>query len=101
VFSLNPAKLAQNGQIVRDRQAGASEGGEGSQRLSLVGVSITDQGLEHLEKLRLTSLWIGDNPQVTDAGVAKLGRAMPKCKIHRERHCKAPSRGKRQDPSPG
>ncbi len=46
------------------------------------GNSPVDSGLEHLEKL--TSLeWLHLNDtQVTDAGIEKLQRALPKCRIY-------------------
>lgn len=52
--------------------------------LSLDGTRITDAGLPHLAGLTtLQMLWIGDNPQITDAGVNRLQQALPNCTIIR------------------
>jgi hypothetical protein len=53
-------------------------------RLYLDGTAITDAGLRHLERLgRLTVLDLGRCPNITDEGVARLQKALPKCTICR------------------
>ena len=52
--------------------------------LSLSFTSITDAGLEHLRGLtKLTDLYLSDNTQITNAGVANLQKALPHCRIDR------------------
>jgi hypothetical protein len=52
--------------------------------LSLQSDDITDAGLRHLEALkRLEVLLLAGCPKVTDAGVARLKKALPRCDIHR------------------
>ena len=52
--------------------------------LDLVETKITDAGLKELAKLQqLTSLDLRYCKQITDAGVAELKKALPKCKIER------------------
>jgi hypothetical protein len=51
--------------------------------LNLEGTHVTDAGLMHLAALRnLQGILLGGT-QVTEAGVEKLQRALPKCTIHR------------------
>jgi hypothetical protein len=52
--------------------------------LSLEGDDITDAGLRHLEALNtLEVVLLARCPKVTDAGVARLKKALPRCEIHR------------------
>ena len=52
--------------------------------LYLCSESITDVGLRHLEGMRgLTRLELNKCPHVTDEGIARLKKALPKCKIYR------------------
>ena len=52
--------------------------------LSLESDDITDAGLGHLEALKpLEVLLLASRPKVTDAGVARLKKALPRCDIHR------------------
>lgn len=52
--------------------------------LSLEGSDITDLGLIHLESMsKLNHLNLHDCPDITDAGVARLQKALPQCKIER------------------
>ncbi len=52
------------------------------QNLYLDGNAITDAGLRHLERLSgLTCLHLFRCPNVTDAGVARLEKALPNCAI--------------------
>jgi hypothetical protein len=46
--------------------------------------TIQDAGLRHLEALKpLEVLLLAGFPKVTDAGVARLKKALPRCDIHR------------------
>jgi hypothetical protein len=50
--------------------------------LTLQSTSVTDAGLRHLEGMRgLVCLDLRACPKVTDAGVARLQKALPKCEI--------------------
>ena len=50
--------------------------------LFLLETGITDAGLRRLERLsQLESLNLQDCPNVTDEGVARLQKALPKCEI--------------------
>jgi hypothetical protein len=52
--------------------------------LGLTGTAITDKGLHHLESLsNLRNLFLFNCPAVTEEGIARLQRALPKCKIER------------------
>jgi hypothetical protein len=52
--------------------------------LTLHSASITDVGLRHLEGMRgMFTLQVGGCPKITDAGVARLQRALPNCTIYR------------------
>jgi hypothetical protein len=52
--------------------------------LSLESDDITDAGLRHLEALNtLEVLLLARCTKVTDAGVARLKKALPRCDIHR------------------
>jgi hypothetical protein len=52
--------------------------------LILSRTRITDAGLRHLERMdRLHVLLLRDCPNVTDAGVARLKKALPGCRIVR------------------
>jgi hypothetical protein len=58
---------------------------EGSQqrlRLYLERTQVTDEGLEHLQGLDLMDIYLAGT-KVTDAGAAKLERALPTCGINR------------------
>ncbi len=56
----------------------------GLKLLSLAETAITDQGLRHLESMsQLRFLELDGCPQITDAGVARLQKALPMCKIDR------------------
>jgi hypothetical protein len=53
-------------------------------QLHLDRTAISDDGLRHLEKLgELKILGLTNCPNVTDAGVARLQKALPNCKIQR------------------
>jgi hypothetical protein len=50
--------------------------------LSLMFTHVTDAGLEHLKGMvQLQFLDLRANDRITDDGVEKLKRALPKCKI--------------------
>ena len=52
--------------------------------LALSRTKITDAGLKEVAKLQqLKILWLQD-PQITDAGVTELKKALPKCEIFRD-----------------
>jgi hypothetical protein len=52
--------------------------------LGLSGTGITDNGLRRLESLpNLKHLYLEDCPYITDEGVARLQKALPKCEIYR------------------
>jgi hypothetical protein len=52
--------------------------------LWLSGTSVTDEGLRHIERLsKLKLVDLSNCPGVTDAGVARLQKALPKCRIRR------------------
>jgi hypothetical protein len=52
--------------------------------LDLESTEVTDAGLRHLETLsRLEHLDVSMCPNITNAGVARLQKALPKCKILR------------------
>jgi internalin A len=54
------------------------------EELWLDGTAVTDAGLRHLERLnKLEFLYLNNCPGVTDEGVARLQKALPKCKINR------------------
>jgi hypothetical protein len=51
--------------------------------LDLARTGITDVGLRRLERLsKLSYLDLHNCPNITDAGVARLQKALPKCKIY-------------------
>ncbi len=57
---------------------------KGLEILSLQRTSITDAGLTHLMGMTgLRSLDLSVNSKVTDAGIARLQKALPNCRIHR------------------
>jgi hypothetical protein len=52
--------------------------------LDLTGTNVTDKGLRHLEHMsNLQILALTDCPNITDAGVSRLRKALPNCKILR------------------
>ena len=52
--------------------------------LSIGDAGVTDKGLHHLERLeKLMHLDLRTCPNLTDAGVARLQKALPKCQIRR------------------
>jgi internalin A len=52
--------------------------------LWLESTAVTDAGLRHIERLkRLKMLDLRNCPNITDAGIARLQKALPKCKILR------------------
>jgi hypothetical protein len=52
--------------------------------LELSRMNITDEGLQHLESMKnLKCLKLKNCPNITDAGVARLQKALPNCKIER------------------
>ncbi len=56
----------------------------GLRRLNLRSTAITDDGLGHLRSSsNLEVLLLERCPNITDEGVARLQKALPKCEIHR------------------
>jgi eukaryotic-like serine/threonine-protein kinase len=54
------------------------------QILGLAGTAVTDEGLRHIESWsNLRFLSLHQCPNTTDAGVARLQKALPKCQIER------------------
>jgi hypothetical protein len=52
--------------------------------LDLSMTAVTDVGLRHLESLRnLEILCLARCPHITDEGIARLQKALPKCEIYR------------------
>jgi hypothetical protein len=52
------------------------------ERLWLDGTAVTDAGLRRLEGMdKLTTLYLRNCPNITDEGVARLQKALPKCDI--------------------
>ncbi len=50
--------------------------------LHIQGTGTTDAGLAHMQECQsLLLLYVAENPQVTEAGIAKLHQALPKCRI--------------------
>lgn len=49
--------------------------------VDLYGMSVTDESLQPLEQLPALKYVFIDHSQVTDAGVARLQKALPNCKI--------------------
>ena len=82
---LNLKELDIAGTKVTDIGLKKLEGMNDLQRLSLQGLQITDVGLAHLVKMtHLSELLLDgslDNPWITNAGVAKLQKALPNCTI--------------------
>jgi hypothetical protein len=53
-------------------------------KLYLSSWKITNAGLKQVAKLqKLTSIYLNGCKQITDAGVAELKKALPKCEINR------------------
>jgi hypothetical protein len=50
--------------------------------LYLVGIPVTDQGLQHLRTLDNLELILIRRTQVTDEGIAALQSALPDCRIN-------------------
>jgi internalin A len=77
-------RLDLDGSEVTDAGLGTLSNLRGLQVLSLAETAITDKGLRHLESMsQLRFLELDGCPQITDAGVARLKTALPKCQIHR------------------
>lgn len=59
----------------------------GMKKLSILNVNaegVTDAGLMKLAKIKtLTSVTVRRSARVTDAGIAKLKKALPKCRVER------------------
>jgi hypothetical protein len=54
------------------------------ERLSLTATTVTDEGIRHLESMsNLRELHLRQCPNITDEGVARLQKTLPKCTIHR------------------
>ena len=52
--------------------------------LTLNGTTVTDEGLRHLETMsNLDIVYLRNCPNITDPGVARLQKALPKCEISR------------------
>jgi hypothetical protein len=76
--------LALRGTKVTDKGLRTVSGMAGLSYLDLNSTSVTDEGLRNLESLtNLGFLFLNDCPNITDEGVARLQKALPKCKIRR------------------
>jgi hypothetical protein len=67
---------------VTDKGLRTVTGLRGLSRLDLRGTVVTDEGLRHLQAMRnLDTVDLRKCPNITDEGIARLQKALPKCRI--------------------